>query len=144
MSSTEVTEEGRCAECGAARVEGMTCWEQLGAVLAWEWQDAALAAEHFLTVASYNIQHPAQFMDDALEGLRAALIAQLDEGTSTKEIRRRLAGVYEGKRRVLRPAEEQRPVRRRWGVTVDEVYAPGPERAAERVRAWAAAIRREM
>jgi hypothetical protein len=28
-----------CPECGAAQVDGMTCWEQLGGLLAWEWQD---------------------------------------------------------------------------------------------------------
>ena len=49
-----------CLECGTRRVDGLTCWEQLGAILAWEWQDPELQAVHFLTVASYTLQHPAQ------------------------------------------------------------------------------------
>jgi hypothetical protein len=31
----------------------------LGGIIAWEYQDCALMAEHFFTVASYNLQHPA-------------------------------------------------------------------------------------
>ena len=94
--------EKTCPECGAARVDGMTCWEQLGAIVAWEFQDSKLYAEHFLTVASYNLQHPAQFTEEALADLRIAFIKKLEHGTSTKDLRGRLARTYEGKRRVLR------------------------------------------
>ena len=62
----------RCPECGAPRVGGLACWEQLGVLLAWEHDDPALQREHFLTVASYNLQHPARFTDDAIAGLREA------------------------------------------------------------------------
>ncbi len=55
-----------CLECGAASVDGMNCWEQFGAVIAWEFQNPELFAEHFLTVSSYNLQHPAQFTEEAL------------------------------------------------------------------------------
>lgn len=48
-----------CPECGAPRVHGMTCWEMLGLLIAWEYDDPDRRAEHFLTVASYNLQHPA-------------------------------------------------------------------------------------
>ncbi len=56
-----------CPECGARSVNGMNCWEQLGLLLAWEYDDPELQAEHFLTVAAYNLQHPAQFTDEALD-----------------------------------------------------------------------------
>lgn len=46
-----------CPECGAPTGDGLTCWEQLGSILAWEYNDPALMAEHFLTVASYNLQN---------------------------------------------------------------------------------------
>jgi hypothetical protein len=61
MNEQTQLSELHCAECGAPRVSGMTCWEMLGAIIAWEYHDPALLAEHFLTVASYNLQHPAQF-----------------------------------------------------------------------------------
>jgi hypothetical protein len=123
----------------------MSCWDQLGAIIAWEYQDAELLAEHFLTVASYNLQHPAQFTDDAIADLREAFINYLDNGVRVPELRRRMAGAYEGKRRVLREEAERNPVLRRWEMTVADVYLPDqPQGAAERVRRWAAAVRRGL
>jgi hypothetical protein len=123
----------------------MSCWEMLGAVLAWEAHDPELLAEHFLTVASYNLQHPAQFTDTTLAGLRAVYIERLDRGLGIAEIRRRVGNAGGGATRVLKPAAERVLVLRRWAMTVADVYLPDrSEGAAERVRAWAAAIRREL
>ncbi len=134
-----------CPECGGPRVDGLNCWEQLGMVLSWEWDDPDLRAEHFLTVAAYNLQHPAQFTDAALEGLRAAFVERLDTGVAVGELRRRAARQFEGRARVLRPAAERQPVPRVWPMTIADVYLPGrPQGAADRVRAWAAAIRKEL
>lgn len=134
-----------CPECGAPTVEGMTCWEQLGALIAWEWQDPELRAEHFLTIASYNLQHPAQFTDEALAELRAAFIERLDQGVPVEKIHRRMAHNFEGKRRVLKDEAARQVTLRRWSMTIADVYLPGrPEGAAERVRRWAAAIRSEL
>lgn len=134
-----------CPECGAPAVTGLSCWEQLGAILGWEWQDPALQAVHFLTVASYNLQHPAQFTDEALAGLRVAFIAHLDQGIAVAEVRRRVSAVTEGKTRVLKPEADRRPVLRTWPLTIANVYLPDqPQGAADRVRAWAAAIRQAL
>ena len=145
MSETPNPDTATCPECGAPTVDGWTCWEQLGALIAWEYDDPELAAEHFLTVASYNLQHPAQFTDEAIAGLRVAVIERLDNDLPVAEIRRRNAAEYEGKQRVLRPEGERRPVLRRWSMTIADVYTPDqPAGAAARVRAWAAAIRSEL
>jgi hypothetical protein len=134
-----------CPECGAPAVDGMSCWEQLGLLLAWEYDDPELAEEHFLTVASYNLQHPAQFTEAALGGLRASFIERLDHGLAVEEIRRRTARATEGKTRVLKDEAERRPILRSWGMTIADVYLPDqPAGAAERVRMWAAAIRSEL
>jgi hypothetical protein len=134
-----------CPECGAPQVGGMNCWEQFGAILALEWQDSALLAKHFLTVACYNLQHPARFTDEALVGLRAAFVDYIDRGVTTAEIRTRIAHMVEGQQRVLRKDEESRPKLRHWRMTISDVYVPEhPEGAAERVKAWAASIRQEM
>ena len=133
-----------CPECGAPCIEGMNCWEMLGAIIAWEYQDPELMAEHFLTVASYNLQHSAQFTDEALVGLRMALIAYLDHGVSPAELRRRFVG-YDGKRRVLKPESERQPTYRAWPLTVASVYTPEhPEGAAGRVRTWGTSIKNEI
>ena len=134
-----------CPECGAPLVDGLSCWEQLGALLAWEYDDAELRAEHFLTVASYNLQHPAQFTDEALAELRASLVDYVDRSVGVQELRRRAARKFEGSRRVLKEVSQRRPVRRRWSMTIADVYLPEqPKGAAARVKAWGAAIREQL
>jgi hypothetical protein len=114
-------------------------------MIAWEWQDPELLAEHFLTVASYNLQHPAQFTDDVLAGLRAAYIAHLDQGLPVAAIRRQVSRLTEGKTRVLKKEAERHPVLCPWSMTIANVYLPNqPQGAASRVRAWAKAIRRAL
>lgn len=134
-----------CPECGAPAVNGMNCFEQLGWLIGWEQRDPDLAALHFVTVASYNLQHAAQFQPDVLARLREAFIAHLDRGLPASEIRRRMGSAYAGSARVLRPESERRPVLRRWPMTIADVYLPDqPDGAADRVRAWAASIRAEL
>ena len=145
MSEQMALPEFLCAECRAPRVKGMTCWEMLGVLIAWEYDDPELLAEHFLTVASYNLQHPAQFTETALADLQAVFIERLDHGLGIAEIRRRVGKVAAGATPVLKPEAERQAVLRQWSMTIADVYLPArPEGAAERVRAWAAVIRREI
>jgi len=118
----------------------------LCAILSWEWQNPELLAVHFLTVASYNLQHPMQFAEKAIEGLRASFTAHLQGRISVAEIRRATNARYGGKARVLRdPALCQRPVLRHWSMTVADVYLSGkPEGATHRVKQWAATIANEI
>ena len=141
----ENRETESCPECGASLVDGMNCWEQLGAILAWEWQNPELMAEHFLTVASYNLQHPAQFTEDAITGLAQQFREHLDKGLPVTEIRRRVAQSAEGKTKVLKPEAERHVVLKHWSMTIADVYLPDrPQGAAARVKAWAASIRSEL
>ena len=145
VANQQPEEGASCPECGAPPIAGMSCWDQLGAVTAWEWQDPQLQALHFLTVASYNLQHPAQFTDEALAGLRALYKDYLDHSLSATTLRRRAAHAAWGSQRILREQEERLPVLRRWEMTIADVYCQGrAEGAAERVRKWAAVIRREL
>ena len=131
-----------CPECGAPRSGGLGCWERLGAIIAWEADDPALQREHFLTVASYNLQHPAQYTDAAIAGLREVYVEHLDRGIPIAEIRRRVSAATEGSTRVRRDERDRRPVQRDWPMTIADVYLDGdPRGAADRVRRWAHAIR---
>lgn len=68
-----------------------------------------------------------------------------DQGLPVPEIRRRNAAAYAGSKQVIRPVSERHPVLRHWKMTIADVYLPDrPEGAADRVKAWAAAIRREL
>ena len=110
IDSTMTQARSTCPECGAPVVDGLTCWEQLGLLIAWEFQDPELQAEHFLTVSAYNLQHPAQFTDEALAGFRAMFVEHLDNGLHVKEIRRRVGKAAVGNTRVLKDESERRPV----------------------------------
>jgi hypothetical protein len=117
----------------------MTCRERLELLLAWEADDEALRRQHFLTVASYNLQHPAAFTDEARAGLEDALVGYLDGLLTIADIRRRASGAA----RVRRPADQVRLRRREWPMTIDAVATPGePAHAATRVLSWAESIRR--
>jgi len=77
--------------------------------------------------------------------LHAVFVEHLDQGLAVTEIRRRVGKAAAGATRVLKPKHERQPVLRQWTMTIADVYLPDqPEGAAERVRAWAATIRREM
>jgi hypothetical protein len=144
VDANAVASVGACPECGGPRVDGLSCWEQLGGLIAWEYEDDDLRREHFLTVASYNLQHPAQFTDEAIAGLRSAFVDYLDRGVSIDEIRRRASAATAGAVRVRRDESVRKPVRRSWSTTIADVYGRGQPKAAECVRRWAAAIRREL
>lgn len=131
-----------CPECGAPEVDGMDCWWLMGAVCGWEHDDPALAALHFHTVASYNLQHPSRFTEEALSGLRSLFCQAIDENLPGPEIRRRAGHGAEGAQRVLRRDPPDVAATRAWPLTIADVYASGESHgAAARVQAWAAAIR---
>ena len=134
-----------CPECGAPEINDMNCFEQLCAIGVWEFNDPELLAEHFLTVASYNLQHPAKFTGEALKALSAVFIDHLDNNLPVPEISKRIAQMSEGKKRVLRDESEQRPILRTWKMTIADVYIPNrPEGVAQRVREWAASVKKEL
>jgi hypothetical protein len=131
-------QEGACPECGAAQVP-LTCRERLELLLAWEADDEALRRHHFLTVASFNLQHPAAFTEEARAGLEEAFRGYLDGRLTIYDIRRRAGRAT----RVYRPASDVHPRKRVWLMTIDAVAAPDQAAgAATRVRAWAESIRR--
>lgn len=137
--------ETLCPECGAPTVDGLNCWEQLGALGIWEFEYAELLAEHFKTMAAYNLQHPAQFTEETLQELKAVFIEHVDNGLSVSEVRKRMEGITGANGAMLKDEADRHPVRRQWDMTIADVYIPDhPEGTAERVRAWAAAVRKAL
>lgn len=135
-----------CPECGASRINGLDCFGQLGQIGVWEYNDSELLAEHFLTVASYNLQHPAKFTEAAIEGLRTVFLAYLKGEMGVSEIRKKVAYFANGKARVLKPkADRQNYKLKRWPLTIASVYLENqPAGAATRVRTWAQSIAQEL
>lgn len=134
-----------CAECGAALQDSLSCRDMLALVIGWESEDEELLKEHFKAVASFNLQHPSCFRDDAVAKLRAAFIDHLEQGLAASAIRRRMAFLFEGSAKVLKDEPEGPITPRRWKMTISDVYAErNPYGAASRVRRWAESTRSEL
>lgn len=114
----------------------------LAEILGWEYSDPELQKKHFLTVASYNLQHQSQFTDEAIHGLKLSLANYLAGAESVAEIRHRNARANAGSKRVRKPESQRVIVPRRWPMTIADVYLPDQEAgAADRVQSWAESIR---
>lgn len=130
-----------CLECGAAQTEDLTCWDQFSAVLGWEWQDPELQAKHFLTVASYNLQHPSRFTDEAIVGLQEVFRDHLKNGLPISQIRKQVSQAAAGNQTILKKTKDQNPIPREWKITITDVFFSNqPEGATERVQIWAESI----
>ena len=133
-----------CSECGALSRDGLTCQERLHGILSLEQANSELQSLHFLTVAAYNIQHPAQFTPEAIAGLRLSFAEYLDKPITIDEIRRRNQD-FNGEKLVLRPFSERHAVLCIWRMTNADVYLPfQPQGTAERVKKWAESIKSEL
>ncbi len=134
-----------CPECGAQTPPDLSCRDMLAAILGWEGADPELFILHFFTVACFNLQHPAQFTDEALAGLITGFRKVMDGIAPVSSVRRQAARAFEGKRRVLKPEADRDPVRAEWEFTIKDVYAGGRSTgAAPRVRHWAEVIRSRL
>ena len=134
-----------CPECGAQTPPGLSCRDILAVILGWEGADSELFRLHFFTVACFNLQHPAQFTDEALAGLKTGFREVVDGAASVSLIRRQAGHAFEGKRRVLKPEADRHPIRAEWEYTVADVYARGRSAgAARRIRHWAGAVRSQL
>lgn len=137
----EITEQKICTECNAPFIDGLSCWETLGLLISWEYDDPALLKEHFLTVASYNIQHSSKFVDEVIDELCSLHYKYIHNEVSTNEIRETVGKLAEGEKRVLKPESARVIIPKKWKMTIADVYIPNKrEHAAERVRAWAKSI----
>ena len=133
-----------CPECNGLLVNDLSCFEQLGQIIAWESQDPELFAVHFLTVASFNLQHPSQFETGVIEDLKITFLEYLDKKTTTQNIRKKFAVLYGGNTKVLKPKLDRIIKPREWDMTISNVYIPNkPQGAAKRIQSWAESIRKK-
>lgn len=161
-----------CPQCGAALSSGETCTDLFNRMLAVEWAmigalgasippEAFLATEagaigtraHFFAVGSYQLQHPAGLMAEALVGLHSGLRDVLAGWRQVADVRLEARRAYNGPQRVRRSAEEGRdpglgPWPAAWPVTVadccdvlPEAYAAAAQRLAEATVAAIDAVR---
>ena len=138
----------RCVECGAVLSEGNTCQTIFDEFLSLEYTNPAYGQVHFLTVASFMIQH-GRYSDAALIWMQSMLRAALDEQLTAQQLRQRAAqGMDDAARtwKVSRQADERPLPRVAWSRTIADVAQSmqDPEKYCEQVKQWAQATLQQM
>ena len=87
----------RCAECGAVWADDRTCETVYQAFLALEFSDPGYGAVHFLTVATFMLQH-GRYSEAALDWVVPAMRAYLAGETDVPELRRGARSLTQGVR----------------------------------------------
>jgi hypothetical protein len=142
LSRTQST----CSDCGAPLPDSGVCRVYFYELLALESQVPGAAGEvaHFFAVASYNLQHPSQFVPEALAGLRTAVADALAGEATIPELRRRAGAAAQGRAPVIRrdgaPDATLGAWPTQWPMTVRDVCEGSVDEYAQRVRSWAASV----
>ncbi len=132
-----------CDECGASVRDDLACRGQFDELLALEFSDPRAGRVHFLTVACYQLQHPATFplTPSGTEHLVGALRDVVVLGLPVTEVRDRMSGAFAGDARaVARGSAEPEQPSRQWSMTVADVGPPDPSTHADRITEWASAV----
>lgn len=137
--------QNTCPECNAPLIDEFSCWDTLGLLLSWESDDTELQKVHFLTVATYNIQHPSLFQEEAIKELRKLHRKYIDNEITINEIRIIVGKLAKGDKRVLKSITERVIIPQKWKMTIADVYIPDmKEEAPDRVRRWAKSIHHDL
>jgi len=135
-----------CEQCGSPLVGSERCRGFFDKLLALEFEDRDAFAEHHLTVACYQLQHPKGFSGEAVEAWCEVVRASLEYGTPPTAIRRAMSARFEGATQVRREGSHVAvwwP--RRWPMTVRDVVQPEEQIASaathvQLVRTWAKSV----
>ena len=141
-----------CPDCGVPLIAGLTCRDLFDQLLAREFADPRYFGVHRLTVDTYSLQHPAQFMESAksfvahLTGMHVAMEARGSVPSAAvpsaavpgraERINRAVQQWLSRPRELERPTEP--PPLARGDVHIGSVLAAAtPAEHAEAVEAWA-------
>lgn len=147
-----------CPECGAPlSPDSGACRARFHDLLALEWQIPGGPGEmaHYLSVTSYNLQHPSAFTPEARAHMLASLEGALSGELTVEDLRRSARREYDGPKRVLGqrgiapgdPGNEPVPGwPTKWARTVLHALGAEPNRDSyhARVRQWAEAVLETM
>lgn len=130
-----IMKDGFCIECGAKEEDGLSCWEQLGYLLAWEQNNPKLYALHFWTVSRYMLQHPSNFTKEGCALTKKLFRDACDYNWETPYILKKNREVTTNKTfKIVNPIPVAEKVRvlTKWDMTVNDVYAAGEKNAIEK------------
>ena len=111
-----------CAKCSAELTQGNTCELIFNEFMGLEFTDPGYGRVHFLTVASYMVQHEG-YSDEMYEWVQSALHKYLEEGANTELIRQDAARGPGRTKNIRRLADAPPLPKVVWSMTIADVAA---------------------
>jgi hypothetical protein len=131
--------DDRCHDCGAIVADGRKgCQQLFDEVIAKEFANYRFASIHRLTVDTYALQHPMEYMRSgkSFAAHLTGVCAALERTEAAAEINRAVQKWLDGPKTLERPPDP--PPRRRGTITIVHVHsAADVEQHVRRVREWA-------
>jgi hypothetical protein len=132
----------KCPECGAEWKDGQTCEIDFHQMLFWEAEYPDYGVVHHLMVLCYYLQHPSLYSPEGLNEGKRLLIAFVQDGVSTEEIRRRNkdrvdSGKRDWKIKATTASRGAYTNSVQWPMTAADVTAGGASAYCGNVRKWA-------
>nr|WP_145159338.1 DUF5946 family protein [Paenibacillus terrae] len=134
-----------CVLCNADLPQGITCESIFNEFLALEFNDPSYGRVHFLTVASYMVQHQG-YSDEMYAWIQSALQKHLEEGYATELIRQDMAKGPGSTKGIRRPLDAQPLPKIYWTMTIADVAAQmyDAESYCKLIEQWGRTTLKEM
>ena len=119
VDNNTVMEAGRCAECGAKAVNGLSC---------------------------YMLQHPSNYTAEGYQHMVQLFADAYDNDWDTAHILRRNRELVRQIEKITNPipSKDRKRKLRLWPMTIEDIYLGGEENAIENIKEWRTQIRKEL
>lgn len=134
-----------CEKCSAHLPMGNTCQSIFNEFMALEFTDPSYGQVHFLTVASYMVQHEG-YSDEMYVWVQTALRKHLEEGYATELIRQDMARGPGSTKGIRRPVNASPLPKVAWTMTIADVAAQmhDAESYCKLIEQWGRTTLKEM
>ena len=146
VDNDTVMKYGKCMECGASEIDGLSCYEMFQFPLVWEHNDPKLYDLHFWLVSCYMIQHPSNYTKEGYHFMINLFIGAYDNQWETGYILRKNRELVSNVGKITNPlpSHKRKRVCRRWSMTIENIYRGGEKHAITNINMWKETIRKDL
>jgi Family of unknown function (DUF5946) len=146
VDNNTVMKSGKCIECGANEIDGLSCYEMFQFPLVWEHNDPNLYDLHFWLVSCYMIQHPSNYTKGGYNLMINLFKSAYDNKWATGYILRKNRELVSNVAKITNPlpSHKRKRVFRRWSMTIESIYSGGENNAINNINIWKETIRKDL
>lgn len=146
VDNNTIMKSGKCIECGASEIDGLSCYEMFQFPLVWEHNDPKLYDLHFWLVSCYMIQHPSNYTKDGYNLMTNLFIGAYDNNWDTGYILKKNRELVSKVGKITNPLPSHKRKRefRNWSMTIEDIYSGGEDNAIDNINKWKETIRKEL